>query len=123
MKLRGATQKLSWGWLYAVLAGLIALWVILIWETPSSAGDRWLDLVFLVLVFGVMWLWVWANRAALAQSDQYAFQRQSRVVQIIMSPPPEALPRNVGDDSASENGQPLQQTEEYMVCLVISDRR
>ncbi len=123
MKPRRPPQKPAWGWLYAVLGGLVALWVILIWVTPTSAGDRWRDLVFLVLVFGVMWLWVGANRVALAQNDQHAIQRRSRVVRIIMSPPPEAFPHTMGDDSASEDGQPLQQTEEYMVCLVISDRR
>ena len=106
-----------------MLGGLVALWVIVIWVTPNSAGDRRLDLAFLVLVFGVMWLWLCANRAALAQSDQHAFQRWSRVVGIIMSPPPEAFPDTMGNDSASKDGQPLQQTEEYMICLVISDRR
>ncbi len=123
MKPRRATQKLAWEWLCATLGGLVALWVIVLWVMPNSAEDRWLDLVFLVLMFGVMLLWVWANRVALAQSDQCVFQRRSRIQRIIMSPPPEALPRNVGDDSASKHGQPLQQTEEYMVCLVISDRR
>lgn len=106
-----------------MLGGLVALWVIVILVTPSSPGDRWLDLVFLILVFGVMWLWLSANRAALAQSHQHAFQRRSRVVGIIMSPPPEALPHTMGDDSASKDGHPLQHTEEYMVCLVISDRQ
>ena len=106
-----------------MLGGLVALWVIVIRVSPSSAGNRWLDLVFLVLVFGVMRLWLSANRAALAQSDQYAFERRSGVVGIIMSPSPEALPHTIGDDSASTNGQPLQQTEGYMVCLLISDRR
>ena len=106
-----------------MLGGLVALWVIVIRVSPSSAGNRWLDLVFLVLVFGVMRLWLSANRAALSQSDQYAVQGRSCLAGIILSRPPEALPRTVGDDSASTNGQPLQQTEESMVCLVISDRR
>jgi hypothetical protein len=115
--------KPAWGSLYAILGGIVALWIIAIRATPSAAGNRWLDLVFLVLLFGVIFLWVHANRARLAQSDQERFERSGRIVRIVMSPPPEVLPPNVDDDCASKNGQPIRRTEEYMVCLVISDRR
>lgn len=119
MNAEGRPPKLPWGWLSAMLGGIVVLWVIAVRATGGSEGDRWLDLLFLVLVFGVMWFWVGANRAALAQDNPQAV----RVARIIVSDPSEALPRTAGDDSASTNGQPLQQIEGYIVCLVISDRR
>lgn len=100
MKPSRATQKPAWGVLYAKLGGVVALWIIAMRATSKSGWDRWMDLVFLVLVFGVMWLWVRANRAALAQSDQHLVQGRSRVGQIIALPHSEVMPRTGGNGSA-----------------------
>lgn len=123
MKARRPTQKPAWGWLYGILGGIVALWIIASRATPSPGGDRWLDLVFLGLMFGVMFLWVQVNQVAISQCDQYAFRPRTRSVRIIILPPPEAMPSGVNGNTASRNGQPIQQTEESMVCLLISDRR
>jgi hypothetical protein len=62
--------KPAWAWLYAMLVGIAAFWVIAVRATEGSEGDRWLDLFFLVLVYGVIWGWLQANRAALELRNQ-----------------------------------------------------
>lgn len=58
--------KPAWAWLYAMLVGIAAFWVIAVRATEGSG----LDLFFLVLVYGVIWGWLQANRAALELRNQ-----------------------------------------------------
>ncbi len=75
MKAECRSPKPAWGWLYTILGGIVALWILAIRAAGGSEGDRWLDLLFLVLVYGVMWGWLQANYAALELEKQ----RRSRL--------------------------------------------
>ncbi len=68
-----------------MLGGVVALWVIAVRATGFSEGHRWLDLFFLALVYGVMWGWVQANRAALELGNQRrSCHLPIRVIRVIL---------------------------------------
>lgn len=72
-------------WLYAILGGVVALWVIAVRVTGTSDGDRWLDLFFLALVYGVMWGWVQANRSSIELGNQRRSRhRPIRIIRVIL---------------------------------------
>lgn len=73
-----------------MLCVVVVLFLVARMAIPTSEQDRWLDLFFLVLAYGVIWGWVEANRASLARSDQERVARGSRIIRIILLPPPEA---------------------------------
>jgi len=83
-------RKSSWARLYAMLLVVIVVYLIALGAMPATEEHRWLDLLLLVLIYGVMWVWVHFNRAAIGQRDQQRRPRRTNVTQVIPFPSAEA---------------------------------
>lgn len=90
MKNRGRPPRRSWRRLYAVLFVVVVMYLVALVATPTTEQVRWLDLLLLLSVFGVMWAWVRANRAAIRRRDEQRKPRRTDVTQVILFPSPEA---------------------------------
>ena len=111
-----------------MLGLVVVVYVIASRATSVAEWDRWLDLGFAIVLFGVMWVWVRANRTALAKHSHRASQRRTLIVRVVLSPRLETSPRTLVEVSSRRgitDGQPRQQKqrEEIVLCLAKSDRR
>ena len=89
MKNGGRPPRPAWRRLYAVLFLVVVMYLFALVATPAPEQVRWLDLLLLLSVFGVMWAWVRANRAAIRRRDEQRRLRGTDVTQVILFPSPE----------------------------------
>jgi hypothetical protein len=78
----------SWRRLYAVLFLVVVMYLVALMTAPTPEQVRWLDLLLLLSIFGAMWVWVRANRAAIGRRDQQRRPRGTDVTQVIPFPSP-----------------------------------
>lgn len=90
MKNGGRPPRAAWRRLYAVQFLVVVMYLVALVATPTPEQVRWLDLLLLLSVFGAIWAWVRANRAALGRRDQQRRLRRTDVTQVILFPSPEA---------------------------------
>ena len=90
MKEGARPSRPAWRRLYAMLFLVVVMYLVALMATPTPDQVRWLDLLLLLSVFGVMWAWVRANRAAIRRRDEQRKPRGTDVTQVIpfLSPEP-----------------------------------
>jgi hypothetical protein len=60
----------AWRRLYALLVLIVVIYLVGLMATPTAEQTHWLDLLLLLSIFGAMWGWVRANRAAIGRQEQ-----------------------------------------------------
>ena len=89
MKEGARPSRPAWRRLYAMLFLVVVMYLVALMAAPTPEQVRWLDLLLLLSVFGVMWAWVRANRAAIRRRDEQRKPRGTDVTQVIPFPSPQ----------------------------------
>ncbi len=117
------TPRPAWGWLYTT-SGLAAAIVVAARVTwPTLARGRVLEGASIIVLYGVMFAWVRANRVALGRLTQQGPDGRHPMLQVItLSLRTSSMPRGEKPLEAPPAGPPPQPREESPSCGLISGR-